>query len=280
MNAVDESLETCLATVRGLDHDRFLTLLVVPGGQRPALTVLYAFNAEIARVRETVSEPMLGQIRLQWWREAVEALERGDVRGHEVLTALAGMGLPAAPLIGLIDARERDLDDEPFADMAALESHAEATSGGLMNLAVFALAGGDAAAAAAGTIRLAGIAYALTGLLRALPAHASQGRLYLPLDLLRKHDVDPHRIFAGETPEGLRAIVDEIATRARGLLAEARASGKIDRIILPALLPASLCDRYLDLMTAPGFDPFRDPTEVPAYRRQLRLVGRSLIGRF
>ncbi|HEX7775927.1 MAG TPA: squalene/phytoene synthase family protein, partial [Parvibaculum sp.] len=139
---------------------------------------------------------------------------------------------------------------------------------------------GEVPGAAQETFRAAGVAYALTGLLRALPAHASQGRLYLPLDLLREHDVDPHRIFAGEMSEGLGAALNEIAAKARGLLAEARRAAAISRAILPALLPASLCDRYLDLMTRPGFNAFRDATDVPAFRRQLRLVGRSLAGRF
>ncbi|MDR3500847.1 MAG: phytoene/squalene synthase family protein [Parvibaculum sp.] len=271
----DESLDACLATLRRLDHDRFLAALVAPAAKRPALVALYAFNAEIARVRETVSEPMLGQIRLQWWRESIEALERGEARGHEVIVALELAKLPAACLITLVDARERDLDDEPFADMAALETYAEATSSALMRLATLALGGEDHPA-----IRPAGIAYALTGLLRAVPAHASQGRLYLPLDLLREHDVDPHRIFAGEMSEGLRSVVNAIAARARGLLAEARGIGKVGRASLPALLPAALCDRYLDIMTAPDFDPFRRSTDVPAFRRQLRLLGRSFAGRF
>jgi phytoene synthase len=273
--APSESFDACLATLRQLDHDRFLTVLIAPAAARPSLVALYAFNVEIARVRETVSEPMLGQIRLQWWREALEALEHGEVRGHEVLAALSEVKLPVVQLIGLIDARERDLGDEPFADMAALETYAEATSSAVMRLAAQALGGEDHPA-----IRPAGVAYALTGLLRVLPAHASQGRLYLPLDLLREHDVDPHRIFAGEMSEGLRAIINDMAARARALLAEARRGERLPRELLPALLPASLCDRYLNLMTAPGFDPFRDTVEVPAFRRQLRLVRRSLAGRF
>jgi phytoene synthase len=281
--SLDESMVACLDIVRRLDHDRFLTALIAPAEKRAALIALYAFNAEIARVRETVSEPMLGQIRLQWWREAIEGIANGEVRGHEVSVALAATWtkerFPAARLIALIDARERDLDEAPFDDLAALETYGEATSSSLMMLAALAL-DKDEMSATAETIRLAGIAYALTGLLRALPIHASQGRIYLPLDLLRRHDVDPHRIFAGEMSEGLRAIVNEIADRARQRLKEARAGTKIERAQLSALLPASLCDRYLDLMTAPDFDPFRNATTVPAFKRQLRLLGRKLLGRF
>jgi phytoene synthase len=281
---LETALVTCLENVRRMDHDRFLTALLAPAAARPKLIALYAFNAEIARVRETVSEAMLGRIRLQWWREAVEALGQGEVRGHEAAQGLAAAfgrdGIDAAWLTALIDARECDLDDEPLADMAALKTYGEATSSRLMMLAAAALAPDEAARAAA-RIRAAGIAYALTGLLRALPLHASQGRLYLPLDLLGRHNVDPHEIFAGEASEGLTAIIHAVADEARRHLAEARAmTPRAPRAILPALLPAALCDAYLDRMTAAGFDPFRDVVEMPTFRLQLRLLGRKWRGRF
>jgi phytoene synthase len=279
---LDNALVTCLENVRRQDHDRFLTALLAPANARPKLIALYAFNVEIARVRETVSEAMLGQIRLQWWREAIEALSTGEVRGHEAATGLAEAfgttGIDSAGLISLIDARERDLEDEPFADMAALEAYGAATSSALMMLAAKALAP-DEAIAATETIKAAGIAYALTGLLRALPLHASQGRLYLPLDWLGEHNVDPHQIFAGEMSDGLGAIIEEVATEARRHLVVAR-SGKVARKILPALLPASLCDAYLDQIMAPGFNPFRDAVEVPTFRLQLRLLGRKWRGKY
>lgn len=279
----DESMAACLDTVRRLDHDRFLSAFLAPASRRAALIALYAFNVEIARVRETVSEPMLGQIRLQWWREAIDGIALGEVRSHEAAVAFAETwsreDFPAAALTALIDARERDLDEAPFEDMSALEIYAQGTSSALMALAAQVL-DEEAAAAGAATIRLAGIAYALTGLLRAFPLHASQGRLYLPLDLLRRHDVDPHRIFSGEMSEGLRAIMHEVAACARARLAEARSQGVVSRAILPALLPASLCDRYLAQMTAPGFDPFHDAVEVSTLTKQLRLTGRKIIGRF
>ena len=277
----DQSMMACLDNVRRMDHDRYLTALLAPAAARGKLIALYAFNAEIARVREMVSEPMLGQIRLQWWREALEGITKGEVRGHEAALGLdeafGAEGLNVAGLTTLIDARERDLDDEPFADMAALNDYCSQTSSGLMRLAARALLPRDAVADA--IIDDAGIGYALTGLLRALPLHASQGRLYLPLDLLGAHDVDPHTIFAGEMSDGLRAIIGVVAGEARERLAAAR-TGKVGRGMLPALWPASLCDAYLDQMTAPDFDPFREAVEVPVFRQQLRLLGRKWLGLF
>lgn len=275
-----ESMHACLNDVRRLDHDRFLSLQFVPTEKRPALIALYAFNAEIARVPEVVSEPMLGQIRLQWWRDTLEAMKRGEARGHEAAVALAATDAaahwPLDEMVRLIDARERDLDDTPFETMANLERYAEETSSRLTAIAAHTLTD---AAPQSEIFKSAGIAYALTGLLRALPVHASQGRLYLPLDLLRSHDVDPHRVFAGEMTEGLRRAIGEVATRAQTLLATARKC-KVDRAHIPALLPVSLCDRYLKIVKAPDFDPFRQPTDVPAFARQLRMATKRLAGRF
>ncbi len=78
-------LSDCARLLRRYDYDRFLTGLFAPAGRREALYAVYAFNLEIARTREAVSEPMLGQIRLQWWREAIEEIYAGRVRRHEVV---------------------------------------------------------------------------------------------------------------------------------------------------------------------------------------------------
>ena len=280
---LENAMLASLETVRRLDHDRFLTTLLAPANQRAKLVALYAFNAEIARVREMVSEPMLGQIRLQWWRETIESVAKGEARGHEAAEALlAAFGaeeIDTAGLISLIDARERDLEDEPFETMADLIAYCEATSSNLMAAAAKGLSPAKADQATE-ILKSAGIAFALTGLLRALPMHASQGRIYLPLELLRKHDVNPHQIFAGKMSEDLRVIINEIADEAKKHLVASRSAARAPKEILPALWPASLSDLYLKQITAPAFNPFTDPTELSAFRRQLRLLGRKLTGRF
>ena len=273
------SLAASLDEVRAHDHDRFLTLFFAPSAKRPALTALYAFNIEIARIAELVTEPMMGHIRLQWWRETLEGLPRGETRGHAAAEALheAG-GIPLHKFQALIDARERDLSDDAFPDMNALEAYAGETSSALMMIAAEILAGKDESQRAEAAIRHAGIAYALTGVLRALPVHASQGRLLLPADSLGRYEVDPHDVLGGRMTEGLRAAMGDVIGAAREHLAAARAAS-VGASLLPALLPASLCDRYLDIMSATGFDPFKHPVEVPAFRRQLRLLGRNLAKR-
>src|SRR5689334_20676146 len=79
-------LSPLAALVRRHDRDRYQTALFAPADRRDALFALYAFNYEVARVRENVSQPMLGQIRLQWWREVIAASYAGaPARRHEIV---------------------------------------------------------------------------------------------------------------------------------------------------------------------------------------------------
>src|SRR5208282_2178696 len=81
-----DRLSPVAALVRRHDRDRFQTALFAPAARREALFALYAFNCEIARVRERVTQPTLGQIRLQWWREAIETAYRDTMpRRHQVV---------------------------------------------------------------------------------------------------------------------------------------------------------------------------------------------------
>src|SRR5438105_4762920 len=169
------------ALVRRHDRDRYQTALFAPAERREALFALYAFNYEIARVREIVTQPMLGQIRLQWWREIVDAAFAGaPARSHEVAgplaAAIGGHRLTRVHFDRMIDTRERDLADEPPATLTALEDYAEGTSATLLRLALEVLGATEPAAREAASE--VGIGYALSGLLRAMPFHATAGRQY------------------------------------------------------------------------------------------------------
>lgn len=281
---LNHSGQYCLEQVHRLDHERFLTALFAPAEKRPALFALYAFNIELARIRTLVSEPILGDIRLQWWRETVEALYAGVTPGHDLGPALQAAisthDLPQEALLDLIDARALDLADEPPAGWAMFEDYIDRTSGTVMRLAAQVLAG-PLDAPAQKTIRSASLAYGLTGLLRSLPLDAAHGRYLLPLALLEKHGLDPHDFFGGRMKPGMAGLLADGVARARHHLAAARAArGALPRRAYPAVLPASLIRRPLALLSRPGFDPFRHSTDVPGYRQQLRLLLQSARGRF
>src|SRR6185312_12249980 len=126
------------ALVRTADPDRYFSALFAPAPVRPLLLALYAFNAEVAKVAESVREPMLGAIRLEWWRETAEGAAKGEPRNHDVARGLAALfaerqlSLPA--LEAIIAARAFDSDSGQFADFAALETYLDATGGALMRL--------------------------------------------------------------------------------------------------------------------------------------------------
>jgi NADH dehydrogenase [ubiquinone] 1 alpha subcomplex assembly factor 6 len=221
-----ERLSYCGEEVRRHDPDRFLTALYAPSGRRESLLTLYAFNLEIAKVRETVSEPMLGEIRLQWWREAIEsAYGGGPVRRHAVVEPLTDAirehRLTRSHFDRLIDARAFDLGDAPPPSVAALVDYAESTSATLLWLALDALgAGQDEAAHAAA--RAVGIAWAILGLIRAMPHHLRQGRIYLPADLESEFRVERRGLRELKSSPELAAAVESLAARARGSGRECR----------------------------------------------------------
>jgi phytoene synthase len=267
------------ALIRNTDRDRYLASLFAPAPLRGHLFALYAFNYEIAKTADNVSQPVMGQIRLQWWREAVDEMYSGRVRNHEVAQAFAetvrAHDLPRGLLDQLIDAREADLEETPFADWASLESYADATSGHVMRLASHILgdrSGLDKAA------REAGIAYAVAGLLRAFPFHASRRRLMLPVEALRKAALSQEQIFAGEMAPNVAALFGSTVQRALDHLESAR-KAVIPRAFLPALLPAATVPLYAKVLTRHAFNPFRDCAEISVHRRQLAMLRAMMRGR-
>jgi NADH dehydrogenase [ubiquinone] 1 alpha subcomplex assembly factor 6 len=255
-------------SLRRHDRDRYLTALFAPELRRPALLALYAFNYEVARTREVVTEATLGEIRLQWWRDSLAAIYAGGpVRRHEVMEPLAAAirahGLSRAHFERLLDARAQDLADAPPPSLAALEAYAEASSASLVLLALEALGARDEAAIEAG--RAVGIAYALAGLLRAVPFHARAKRLYLPADLAAEASLRPEReLFELRSSPALRKVAEQIAGAARRRLAEARRGReRVPRAALPALLPFS------PVPISPGSAA---PATIPSRRRSPVLI--------
>jgi 15-cis-phytoene synthase len=255
---MDENYRHCEALVRAADKDGFLATLFAPADRRGPLFALYAFNHEIASIRERAREPMPGEIRLQWWRDAIARAAAGEVIGHPVADAigsLVGQGaLAYASIDGLIEARVFDVAVKIMSDLPALETYLIGTAGALFRLAAqLTSAGGGAPAAesiepaALGpAAEAAGIAYGLTGVMRALPMHAAKGRVDLPRDALLRHGTTPARLLAGEASEGLSRVLNDLRARARGALGAALPQiAPMPRAAQTAFLPLALVDPYL-----------------------------------
>ena len=281
-SSVSSASAYCAGRVRRLDHDRYLSALFAPAGRRDALFSLYAFNIEIAGVRESVSEAVLGEIRLQWWREALDGIYAGSPRQHAVAQALSQAveqcGLSRIHFDEIIDARAFDLDDQPPETLAALEDYAAATSGRLVQLAVQALGATGEEAQAAG--HHTGIAWALTGLLRAVPFHARQRCCYLPADLMAAAGTGTARLFAMKPDDGLCDVARQVATCARHHMDLARSlRPAVPRNANAAVLPLILAEAYLRRMERTGYDVFAG-VEINAVSRQSRLTLAAVRGRY
>jgi phytoene synthase len=283
-SAEAERLSPVAALVRRHDRDRFQTVLFAPAARREALFALYAFNFEIARVREWVREETLGRIRLQWWRETIAAaFEGGPIRRHivaEPLTTLIRENrLSRAHFDRLIHTRESDLDDEPPATLAALEDYAEGSSARLVYLALEILGAADPAARQAAFH--IGIAYALSGLVRAMPHLARVGRRLFPVEIAAQTGLNDADYQALRATPALRAATAELAATASRHLASARSHRpRMARSGLPALLPATVAARSLARLEQAGFNPF-DPTLAnPNPLQSWRLAAAMLLKRF
>jgi phytoene synthase len=276
-------LSACGALVERHDRDRYLASLFAPQAEREDLFALYAFNHEVAKTAEVVSEPMIGRIRLQWWRESLDGIYAGTPRRHEVVEplarAVAARQVPRALLEAVIDAREFDLDAAPPEDLEALRAYAEGTSTALLHAALRILgAEGEASREAAAHL---GTAWAYLGLLRALPLHARQKRCYLPADLCADAGVDLQEVFELRSPPALRRVTGVLLDAAGQHLAAARRPARaVPRKALPALLLARLGDLYLKRLRRAGGDPFAAQVQAPAPGRVWRLAWGHWRGRY
>jgi phytoene synthase len=263
--------EHCEALLRERDRERFLATLFAPAAARPHLFALYAFDLEIAHVPDAVREPMAGEIRLQWWREALAGERAEEAKANPIAAALLDTvrqrNLPPKTLNELVDARQFDLLGQPVESREALYEYLDGVSGSIFGLAAKIL---DQTFIGAEPSRHAGRAAGITRILRNFAFDVSKGRLFVPLDLLAAHEVHTASVLGGENSPGLRAVFDELRGDAQMELTRLRAM-LVPAPVLPAFLPAALTPLYLARMEKTGYDPFRSDPAVSGLRTQFAL---------
>jgi 15-cis-phytoene synthase len=259
------------ALVRAHDRDRYYATLFAPGESRRHLFALYAFNLEIARVRAVVSDPLPGEVRLQWWRDIISGApgegRSGNPTALALLDTVAKHSLPASALLNLIEARTFDLYDDPMPTWLDTEGYCGDTASALIRLAsIILMKGRDTPGAeAAGH---AGVAFGLTGLLRNLPWCAAKGQVYIPKEVLEKHGVSISDMIQLKDSEGLRVALAEVRARARHHLEQVRSRiGDVPGIIAPAFLSVGLVERYLKAMETRNYNPFRTIIDIPDLKK-------------
>lgn len=241
----------CRESVRSQDMDLFLATLFAPEVAQPHLFALQAFAAELARIPFLVSEPQIGDIRLQWWADTLDQFAAGSDPGHPVAQALAATvqahELPLQPLQAMIEARRFDLYADTMPDLTALEAYFGETDAALMQLSCLIL-DRPSAARAAEAAGFAGVAF---GLARSLVMSRTPEKL----------------VPQGHAKDDLLELAAKRLGQARGALAA------LPRSLLPAFLPVSLAELYLAASR-------RNGRSVPQWRRQWRLWRASRSERF
>ncbi len=275
-------IETYVAKqTKNHDYDRFLVTLFAPNAVRQDLFSIYAFNHEVAKIRETVSEPMLGEIRLQWWREAIDGIEAGTPRNHEVVRplneAFHNHNLTKDMFYKVIDARTADIYDENPATIQDFEKYLGDTSGNLMRIAAWILGERDEHVLSV-TYDL-GLVWGLIGTLRTIRYHISLNKLSLPQDLLDEYGIRKNDLFSMEESDALRAMIGALCENAENYLAQISAEKrKLTKEVRSIFLLTALSRSYLNMFKKAGYNPFKINEKATMFPRQCRLFFSALFG--
>ncbi|MEI5680562.1 MULTISPECIES: phytoene/squalene synthase family protein [unclassified Mesorhizobium] len=269
---MNDHAQIVMEAVRAADRDRYLSTLYAPEDKRTGLFALYAFNAEIAGVRDRIREALPGEVRLQWWRDVIAAGTVEAASGHPVAEALvstiAAYGLPQNAFQNYLDARIFDLYDDPMPSRNDLEGYCGETAAALIQLASMIL-DPQAAPKFAELAGHAGCAQAITGLLRLMPIHRARGQCFVPKDILAAAGSSPEEFVSGDGGAGASRAVEAMIALAQDHLGTfERGARDLPDTLRPAFLPVALTGAYLKKLGSAPAKALTSVSEIPAWRRQ------------
>jgi len=267
--------------LRRSDPDRYLSTLYAPQPVRGDLETLYRFNAEIAAIRDRIREPLPGEVRIQWWRDALaggEAAAGGYPLAEALLAVIERHSLPLDAFDRYLDARIFDLYDDPMPTRSDLEGYCGETASALIQLAAMMLEP-EAAPAFAAAAGHAGCAQAIAGLVRLLPLHRARGQCYVPADILAAAGASRDDIVAAGDGEAASRAVGAFVELGREHAARFEAEAKgMPASLRPAFLPAALARPYLERAAAAGPTVLREVADLSVLRRHWTLLRRAVRG--
>jgi phytoene synthase len=248
----------------------------MPDARRAEISALYAFNAELAQIRERISDPAAGEVRLAWWEQVIDGIYTGEVINAPVPQGLARAveagDIPRHTLLNMIEARRFDLFDDPMPDLNTLEGYLGETASALIQMSALVLAGYDALECAE-VSGLAGVASGLAGVMRSLPVHRARGQCYVPVAMLEKQGLQPSHVLAGRDGAEMELVLLELVAHAQRRLAEARKSAaQVPEQALAAYLPASLTEVYLNRLRKARTAMLTRVVSRPQWLNQLTLL--------
>lgn len=264
----------CMALVRDADPDRYLANLYLPPAPRRAAFAIHAFDAEIARIPALVSEPLPGEVRLQWWRDFLGARTPEAVNhpiAIELARAIDAHDLPRQAFDDALEARQFDLYNDPMPDLNTLEGYLGETVSAWFRLVALAANAKDNSdlADAAGH---GGVAAGLVRLLASLPLDRARQRQFLPDEVLREAGLEREILFAREPGEAGDKLIAHVADLARAHLTSAIAAiDRLDRAHGIAFLPLALCEPRLHALERAGGNALSRPVSISPLRRYFTL---------
>lgn len=258
-----------LGDLKKADPDRYLAALYTPAAKRNDLTILYAFNAEIAAIRDRIRDALPGEVRLQWWRDFIASGKAEAAGGHPLATALLGVidrnGLPVSAFQNYLDARVFDLYNDPMPSRGDLEGYLGETASMIIQLSCLVLHRDDAQAVA-GTAGHAGCAQGIAGLLQLLPLHRARGQCYVPGDILASAGSSVEEFLAGSSASASERVVQAMVALGREHWA-ASASVSVPASVRPAFLAATATPDVLDAAAKAGASAITKPLRIsPLWR--------------
>ncbi|WP_144752123.1 phytoene/squalene synthase family protein [Bartonella saheliensis] len=279
------SLPYCLDILRTIDRDRYISVLFAPKKKRKALAALYAFNAEISRIRESVHDPLIGEIRLRWWYDSIVHEEMQTNASNpilsDLLTAMTLFNLPKTAFLRYCDAQILDLYHNPLETLHDLEHYCSETASIILQLSCQIL-DPDAAQDFTDTYKHGGIAQGLSGVLRLLSFMQSRYHYYLPTDMLQavgmnRKDLDSHRL--SDQQKG--RIVEAMVALSRDHYSKFYASfHMLPRALKPAFLPLVIIPDSLQKALRLGAETFQESATLSLIHRYWLITRAALSGHF
>jgi 15-cis-phytoene synthase len=254
------------AIVRAASRERYISTLFAPEAKREALFALYAFDAEIDRIRDLVHDPLPGEIRLQWWRDAANGGRDGEARGHPVASALletiAAYDLPRSAFDAYCEARIFDFYHDVMPDETALEAHLGATQSAIIQLAAMIL-DREAAKRANDAAGHAGVALGLVKILRQLPLIRRRGQGFVPQTILAAAGMSDEAFLGGGDVLGGKRLCGALSALAQSHLAKFKGlEPSLSMPLRSAFLPVSCVERRIRALEKQA-DPLNLPADVP-----------------
>jgi phytoene synthase len=271
-HSIDQAFEEAARFLRQADHERYLACLFAPEEKRHHLFALHAFAADIATIRSKVSEPMPGEIRLQWWHDAIEGKGRGEVESNPLAAALNATvvqhDLPIVALKNMIEARIFDLYDDPFPTLNDLKGHAAEAEGAVFQLACLILQD-EKKTNTADASGHASVAHYLTRLLRSLSYHIARGHFWLPLDSMEENSVKSSN-FHKPASENVKKMLAQLQNCASENMQDFEKTKKnLDATLAPAFATMAFVGPWLKKIKAQKTDPLTTQLTMPAWRKPL-----------